>query len=281
MSHGDRGASEGARRRVLLAVAGLSAAACAPIGRRDPDRPFPVAEAIAPLLAPGGELRAAINFGNPILASREPGSGAPRGVSVDLARELARRLDRPLRLVTFESAGQVNEAVRRDAWDLAFLAVDPARATEIRFSAPYVMIEGAYLVRDASPIRENDQVDRAGHRVVVGRGSAYDLYLSRELRQAQLVRASTSPAVTDLMMAQGLDVAAGVRQQLLADAQRHPGTRVLPGRFMVIHQAMGIPQTRDPRAARYVDTFIAQMKRTGFIERALRTHGIDGASVAP
>ena len=231
-------------------------------------------------LAPGGRLKAAINFGNPILAQRDAAGGEPRGVSVDLARELARRLGVPLQLVTFDSAGRVFAAARESAWDIAFLAVDPGRIGEIAFSPPYVVIEGAYLVRETSPLRGNADVDRPGVRVVVGRGSAYDLYLSREFKRATLVHAPTSPAVTDQMMAQGIEVAAGVKQQLQADALRHPGTRLLPGSFMEIRQAMGTPRGRDAGAA-YVAAFIEAMKADGFVAAALQRHKIEGASIAP
>ena len=231
-------------------------------------------------LAPGGHLKAAINFGNPILAQRDAAGGEPRGVSVDLARELARRLGVPLQLVTFESAGRVFAAAKESAWDIAFLAIDPGRAGEIAFSPPYVVIEGAYLVREASPLRGNADVDRPGVRVVVGRGSAYDLYLSREIKRATLVHAPTSPAVTDQMMAQGVEVAAGVKQQLQADSRRHPGTRLLPGSFMEIRQAMGTPRGRDAGAA-YLAAFIEAMKADGFVAASLQRHKIEGASIAP
>jgi len=231
-------------------------------------------------LAPSGTLRAAINFGNPILAVKDPATGAPRGVSVDLARELGRRLNVAVELVLYESAGNVVAAQKAGAWDIAFLAVDPARASELYFTAPYVVIEGAYLVPERSAIRANAEVDRAGVRVVVGAGSAYDLFLSRELKQATIVRAPTSPTVTDMLVAQNLDVAAGVKQQLEADAKRVPGMRLLPGRFMVINQAVATPRGRAAGAG-YLDAFVEEMKVTGFVEHSLARHGISGASIAP
>jgi polar amino acid transport system substrate-binding protein len=231
-------------------------------------------------LAPTGKLRAAINFGNPILASRDPSTGEARGVSVDLARELGRRLGVPLELVTYNAAGKVVEALRTGAWDVAFVAIDPVRANEISYSAPYVVIEGAYLVRQDSPLRSNAEVDRAGVRVAAAAGSAYDLFLSRELKQAKIVRAPTSQAVTDLFVAQGLEVAAGVKQQLEADATRLPGLRLLEGRFMVINQAMGTPNGREA-GAQYLRGFVEQMKSSGFVARALERHRIHGAAVAP
>ena len=232
----------------------------------------PVAE-----IAPTGKLRAAINYGNAVLASKDA-NGQPQGVSVDLARALGARIGVPVELVTFDSAGKVSSSVGQ--WDIAFLAVDPMRATDIAFTAPYVIIEGAYLVPANSPIKSNEEVDRAGTRVAVGAGSAYDLYLTREIKSATLVRAPTSPAVVDMRVAQNLDVAAGVKQQLEADARRVPNVRLLPGRFMVINQAMGVPQGR-PAAAAYVKQFVEDVKASGFVAASLKRHRIEGAAVAP
>jgi polar amino acid transport system substrate-binding protein len=240
----------------------------------------PVPAGVVADLAPSGKLRAAINLGNPILAVRDASAREPRGVSVDLARELGRRLGVPVELVVFESAGNVVAGQKAGAWDIAFVAIDPARASEIHFTAPYVVIEGSYLVPERSPIRTNAEVDRTGVRVVVGAGSAYDLYLSRELKHATLVRAPTSPAVTDMLVAQGLDVAAGVRQQLDADAKRVTGVRLLDGRFMVINQAMAMPRGRDA-GANYLDAFVEDMKANGFVAKSLQTNGIAGATIAP
>ncbi len=231
-------------------------------------------------LAPAGKLRAAINFGNPVLATKDPSTGEARGVSVDLSRELARRLGVPLEIVPYPAAGQVVEGLKSAAWDVAYLAIDPARAVDISYTAPYVVIEGAYMVPAASTIHTNADVDRDGVRVAVGRGSAYDLFLSRELKKATIVRAPTSQAVTDLFMAQKLDVAAGVKQQLEADAKRIVGLRLLEGRFMVINQAMGTPKGRDA-GAKYLGEFVEDMKASGFVARALARHGIEGAMVGP
>ena len=240
--------------------------------------PNPPAAAIAEL-GGTGKLRAAINFGNPILATKSA-NGDPQGVSVDLAREAARRLGVPIELVLFNSAGSVVEAVKARQVDLAFVAIDPVRAADMEYTAPYVIIEGAYLVRDNSPLQRNDEVDRPNTRVAVGRGSAYDLFLTRELKSATLVRAPTSPAVTDLFLAENLDVAAGVKQQLQADAKRVGGVRLLPGRFMVIEQAMGVPKGRSAAQA-WLAGFIEEMKASGFVAESLKRNGIEGAAVAP
>jgi polar amino acid transport system substrate-binding protein len=231
-------------------------------------------------LAPTGTLRAAINYGNAVLAARDPASGELSGVSVDLARELARRLSVPVAFTAFPTAGRVVDAVKTGTLDVMFLAIDPLRANEIDYTAAYVLIEGAYAVRAASPIRANAQVDSAGVRVVVGRGSAYDLHLTRELKAAQIVRVPDSQAVVPTFLAQGLEVAAGVRQQLEADLQRTPGLRLLDGRFMAIHQAMGTPKGRAAGAA-YLAAFVEEMKSSGFVAQALARHRIEGALVAP
>ena len=231
-------------------------------------------------LAPSGTLRAAINFGNPILATKDATTGEPRGVSVDLARELGKRLGVPVELVTFAAAGKVVEAVKDAQVDIAFVAIDPVRGADMLQTPPYVIIEGAYLVRDESPIKSNAEVDRPGNRVAVGNGSAYDLYLTREVKAATLQRAPTSPAVVDFFLAQGLEVAAGVKQQLQLDAKRLPGLRLLDGRFMVIQQAMGLPKGREA-GAKYLTAFVEEMKASGFVAQALARHAIEGAAVAP
>lgn len=232
-------------------------------------------------LAPNGHLRAAINLGNPILASRDPATGEPVGVSVDLARRLAGLLGVGLELVVYDAAGKSVEGVARGDADFGFFAVDPQRGEQIAFTAPYVLIEGCYLVAQDSPIHDSGEVDRAGQRVVVGRGSAYDLFLSRELRQATIVRSPTSPAVVDTFLELRADVAAGVKQQLEMDARRLGGLRLLDGRFMLIRQAMGAPRSRGLGAAALLAAFVEEAKASGFVVDALARHGIEGASVAP
>jgi polar amino acid transport system substrate-binding protein len=229
---------------------------------------------------PAGVLRASINLGNPVLAGRDA-RGAPAGVSVDLARELAARLEAQLELVVFDAAGESVAAVTQERADVGFFAIDPLRGEGLHFTRPYILIEGGYLVREDSPVRDNAQVDAAGMRVMVGKGSAYDLYLTRALKHAAIVRASTSPTVVRQFLAQGADVAAGVRQQLEADAALQAGLRVLPGRFMVIEQAMGMPRARSAEAAAFLAHFVEDMKRTGFVAAAIERFGIQGAKVAP
>lgn len=230
---------------------------------------------------PIGRLRASINLGNPILAGRDPATGEPAGVSIDLARAFAERLGVELELVVWDSAGKSVEAVTAEQADIGFFAIDPLRGAGIAFTDAYVLIEGAYLVREDSPLRERDAVDRAGTRVMVGKGSAYDLYLTRELKHATILRAPTSPAVVDTFLAENADVAAGVKQQLEADMGRLPGLRMLPGSFMQIRQAMGVPKGRGEAAAEVLRAFVEDMKASGFVADALRRHHIQGAAVAP
>lgn len=240
-----------------------------------------VDNAVKKAFTPQGVLRASINVGNPILAKTDQSTDQPVGVSVDLAHAFAERLGVELELVVFDSAGKSVQAVTDEHADIGFFAIDPVRGAGIAFTAPYVLIEGAYLVSQASPLQDNSDVDRPGIQVTVGKGSAYDLYLTRELKHADIVRAPTSPAVVDVYLEQGLDVAAGVKQQLEADARRIEGLRLLPGRFMVIQQAMGLPKGRPQAAVQYLAAFVEDMKSSGFVAQALLRHGIEGASVAP
>jgi polar amino acid transport system substrate-binding protein len=231
-------------------------------------------------LASTGRLRAAINFGNPVLAQKDPASGEARGISVDLARELGQRLGVPVELVTFDAAGKVFDALKTGTWDVAFLAIEPARATEISFTAPYVIIEGTYLVPVNSPLRTIQDVDREGVRIAVGNKSAYDLYLTRTLKRAQLVRAPTSPAAIELFVKEKLEAAAGVKQPLVQFAKGDPNVRVTDGRFMAIQQAIGTPRGREA-GARYLRDFVEEMKASGFVAKGLERSGQRDATVAP
>ena len=242
---------------------------------------MPLSPDIISAFTPTGRLRASINLGNPILAGRRADTGEVFGVSVDLARGFAQRLGVELELVVVDAAGKSVDLVAQEAADIGFFAIDPKRGEGIHFTAPYVLIEGCYLVRQDSPVTRNEQVDQPGTRLVVGKGSAYDLFLTREIRHASLERAPTSPAVVDHFIATGSDVAAGVRQQLEADAARLGGLRLLPGRFMVIQQAMGCPKGRGAAAAAALAAYVEDMKSSGFVAQALARHGIEGASVAP
>ncbi len=231
-------------------------------------------------LAPTGILRAGINLGNPVIAQRDPAGGDPRGVGPALAGLLAKRLDVPVRYVVFDTAGKLADAAKEKAWDVGFLAIDPARAVDIEFTDAYVNIEGTYMVSTQSTLREIADFDREGLKIAVGLKTAYDLFLSRELKHAKIVRAESSLAAIDLYLEGGLDAVAGVRQPLAAAAAKHPHLRVIEGSFMVIRQAAGVPRGRGA-AARYLAAFIEEAKASGFVARALQESGVADVSVAP
>ena len=237
-------------------------------------------------LAPTGKLRAAMNYGNGVLVQRGATDQDPKGVAPDLARELGKRLNVPVTFVDFDGAGQVFDALKMPSgdpksWDIAFLAIEPVRAAEIAFTAPYVLIEGTYLVLKDSPLKTVGDVDRPGHRISVGPKSAYDLFLTRTLKHAELVRAEVGggEAMVQLFLKHNLDAAAGVRQPLEAYAKTDPDVRVMSDRFMEIRQAMGTHQGRDAGAA-YIKAFVEEMKASGFVANALARSG-QKATVAP
>lgn len=230
-------------------------------------------------IAPAGRLRATINLGNIVLAHRDPASGALSGVSVELALELARRLGVEAELHPFDTAGKAFAALQAAECDIGFLAIDPKRAEDLDYTAPYVIIEGTYLVPASSSLHAIDDVDRDGVRIAAGRNTAYDLHLSRALRHATLVHYPSSAVAIDALLAGETDAAAGVRQPLVAAAARKAGFRVIEGRFLTIQQAMALPKGRVV-ALGVVKAFIEEMKRTGFIASALARSGQGDATVA-
>jgi polar amino acid transport system substrate-binding protein len=238
-------------------------------------------EALLRSFAPDGRLRASINLGNPVLSHRDEVTGEAGGVSVDLARALGRELNLEVELVLFEKAAQSVDAVRSEQADVGFFAIDPARSEGLRFTAPYVLIEGSYLVPRSSALQDNAEVDRPANRVAVGQGSAYDLFLSRELQAARAERMADAPEVLAALKAGEVEAAAGIRPLLEAWATRDPSLRVLSGRFMVIEQAMGLPAGRGEQAAEALAGFVERMKSSGFVAEALARHHVEGALVAP
>ena len=232
-------------------------------------------------LAPTGKLRVGINTGNSVLAQKSA-SGELGGISVDLARELAKRLGVPVELNEFKAAGESVAAMAKGNLDLAFFAIEPKRAAEVTFSPPYAVIDGAYMVAKDSPLQTPADVDRAGIRVGVGLGSAYDLFLSRTLKNATIVRAKVGggQATIDLFYSEKPDAAAGVRQPLEEHARTNPNVRVMKQPFMAIQQAMGVSPGR-PAAARYVRDFIEEMKKNGFVAASLKRSNQSPDLVAP
>lgn len=231
-------------------------------------------------LAPSGRLRAAINYSNVVLAQRSP-SGELTGVSVMLAQDLGKRLHVPVDLVPFNAAGAVFDAMDKHQWDVAFLAIEPERAQKIDFSPPYVFIDGTYLVHKDSRFKTADDLDRDGVHVVVAKGAAYDLSLTRTLKHATLERnVGSSQDAIDYFVKQNFDAVAGIRQILVDAAKKNPDLRVVDGRFARIEQAVAVPLGHDAGAA-FVRAWLEQMKSSGKIRKALDDTGQDGAIVAP
>lgn len=230
-------------------------------------------------LAPTGKLRAAINLGNSVLA--QSGPDGPKGVTVDLARELGKRLNVPVELVTYDAAGKVFDDAKNDKWDIGFVAIEPVRAELIEFTAPYVLIEGTYMVHKDSPLKKVEDVDKPGIRIAVGLKSAYDLYLTRTIKNATIVRAEAGggKAMIDMYLRDKLEVAAGVRQPLEDYAKTNPDMRVMDGYFQQIRQAMGVPKGKLD-GANYLRAFVDEMKASGFVAEALKRSG-QVAKVAP
>ena len=235
-----------------------------------------VPAAVRSELAPTGKLRVGINYGNFLLVNKDRASG----IAVDLGREIGRRLGVPVELVTYETAGKLADGVKTGAWDVAFLGAEPQRANEIAFTAAYLEIPATYLVPAGSRIRAIEEVDREGVRIAVAQKSAYDLYLSRNLKHAQLVRAEGIQGSYDLFIAQKLEVLSGLKPRLVTDAEKLPGSRVLDGQFTAVQQAIGTPKSREA-GAKYLREFAEEAKTSGLVAEAIARHGVRGVSVAP
>ena len=230
-------------------------------------------------LAPTGTLRAAINMGNPLLVTGRTASGDPAGVAPDMALAIADSLGVPVAFVQFPRPGDVADAAGTGVWDIGLIGAEPARAERIAFSPAYVEIEATYLVPAGSDVHTLPQVDRPGARIAVSAGSAYDLWLSRNLRQATLVRADGLAAAYDLFVTEALDALAGLRPALLDDAARLPGARILDGSFTAVQQAVGT-STANPDGAAFLRGFVGQAIATGLVAGLIARHGVRGLSVA-
>jgi polar amino acid transport system substrate-binding protein len=239
-----------------------------------------VSKAVLAELAPSGTLRVGLNYQNFLLVGKDAPDGEPRGIAPDLARELARRIGVPISYTRYDAAGKLAEAVRAGEWDVAFLAIEPARANEIAFASAYLEIEATYLVPAGSPLRTIADVDRKGVRIATSAKSAYDLYLTRTLKNAELVRTQGIDASFKLFVDEKLDALSGLKPRLLADAQKLPGSRLLDGRFTAIQQSIGTPKGRD-KAAEYLREFAEDIKATGIVADAIKRFGVGGVSVAP
>jgi len=226
-------------------------------------------------LAPSGTLRAGINMANGLLVTGATAAGEPTGVSPDIARGIAERLGLAVAYVRFASPSEVADAVGRDAWDIALIAAEPAHAESIAFTAAYVEIEATYLVPDSSPFRSAEEVDRPGVRIAVSAGTAYDLYLTRSLKHAELQRTDGQAGAVDLFLTGKLDALAGLRPALNRQVGELPGTRILEGRFTAVQQAIGTKPENTAGAA-FLQEFVAEAKASGLVARLIERHGVEG-----
>jgi polar amino acid transport system substrate-binding protein len=230
-------------------------------------------------LTPTGKLRAGINFQNPLLTTLGP-NGEQGGVAVEFAHELARRLGVPLEIIPYKSAGALADAVSSGAWDISVLGDEPERAKVIAFATPLTEIAATYLVPAGSPIRSIDEVDRPGVRIVSPAKSAYDLYLTRTIKNAQLVQIAGSAAAQEHFVREKLDALAGLKPSLLDVAPTLPGSRILDGHFTVVRHTVGMPRGRDA-AATYLRDLVEDVKASGLVKKWIEKSGVKGLSVAP
>jgi polar amino acid transport system substrate-binding protein len=231
-------------------------------------------------LAPSGKLRVGLNYGNFLLVLKDGPDGAPRGIAPDLGRELGKRLGVPVDFVRFTQAGQLADGVRDGKCDVGFLGAEPQRANEIAFTKAYLEIPVTFLVPAGSKIRSLAEVDREGVRIAVSARSAYDLYLSRSLKHAQLLRAEGIDASHELFLKKKLDVLAGLKPRLVSDAEKLPGSRVLEGQVTGVQQAVGTTKAR-VAGAKYLHEFVEDVKRKGLVAKVINKHGVRGVTVAP
>jgi len=226
-------------------------------------------------LAPTGVLRASINLGNPVLAQGTP--QAPSGVTVDIAREVSARLGVPAELACFSAARESLAALTSGRADVGFLAIEPARVADLAFTAPYVIIEGVFAVPADSPLTSVADVDAPGVRIGVKQGAAYDLYLTRTLRHAAVVRGDDG---TSVFLADDLEAAAGIREPVTEFVATRPGLRLIDGAFMQIRQAVAVAKGKQPPTIAFLADLVEDLKANGFIAAALARSG-QGAAVAP
>ena len=226
-------------------------------------------------LAPRGTLRIGINMANALLVTGKTPAGDPVGVAADLARAIGERLGVPVAYVPFASPGEVADAAERDLWDIALLGAEPERAKSISFTAAYCEIEATYLVPAGSPFTRVEDVDRAGVRIAVNERSAYDLYLTRSLKHAKLVRVPGAAAAFDLFANEKLDALAGLRPGFLADVKKLAGARILDGRFTAVQQAVGA-KPGNAAGAKFLSDFVEEAKASGLVARLIERHGVAG-----
>lgn len=231
-------------------------------------------------LAASGTLRVGLNLSNFLLINPGTGDKVPAGIVPDLARALAAELGAALQFVPYPSPGPLGDAVDKNAWDVAFLADEPARAQTIAFSPAYLEIQASYLVPAGSPLKRVEDVDRAGMRIAAMTGGAYTLYLQRSLQQAELVLTRSIDESYEVFVAQGLQALSGLRPRLLSDQARLPGSMVLPGHFTAVQQAIGTSR-RHSAAAAFLADFAQRARDGGRVQEAIDRHQVPGVNVAP
>ncbi len=239
-----------------------------------------MSQAVLSELAPTGVLRAAINMGNFLLVTGRTPSGDPDGVSPDMARAIADKLGVPVKYVPFERPSGLADAAGTNVWDIGLIGAEPARAEKIAFTAAYVEIEATYLVPPGSPLQSIADVDRAGIRIGVTSGSAYDLWLDRNIRHATLVRSNASRSAWQQFTEDKLEAYAGLRPGLLSDVQKLPGSRILDGQFTAVQQAIGTSKANTAGAA-FLRSFVEEAKASGFVASLIAKHHVKGLAVAP
>jgi len=239
-----------------------------------------VTPAVRADLAPTGTLRAAINYGNFILATKDRTTGESRGVAVDLTHEIGKGLGVPVAIVPYDSVAVMGDAAPSGAWDIAFLGSDPAREKIMSFTAAYLEIEATYLVPSASPLRTAADIDQAGVRVAAPARANYELYLSRNLTRAQLVSTPSADAAFDLLANGKVEALAGLTQGLLGLAPKLAGSRLVEGRFMGVQQSIAVPKGKDA-GLDYLRAVVEDAKTSGLVGRAVERTGAKGVSVAP
>src|SRR5713226_632921 len=231
-------------------------------------------------LAPTGKLRAAINYGNFILATKDRATGESRGVAVDLTQEIGKRLGVPVEIVPYDSVAVMGDAAPSGVWDIAFLGSDPAREQLMSFTAAYLEIDATSLVPGGSPLQTAADVDREGVRVAAPARANYELFLSRNLKRAQLVSTQGADAAFELLATGKVEALAGLTQGLLALAPRLPGSRLVEGRFMGVQQSIAVPKGKDA-GLHYLRHVVEDAKKSGLVARAIDKTGAKGVSVAP
>src|SRR5215472_12819279 len=235
----------------------------------------PMPQEIVSELAPTGVLRAAINMGNFLLVTGRSPSGDPEGVAPDMAREIASSLGVPVRYVPYARPGELADAAGTGVWDIGLIGAEPQRAEKIAFTPAYVEIEATYLVPAGSPLTTIAEVDRAGVRIAVTARSAYDLWLERNIKNAQLVRSEGGDATVKQFVDDKLDALAGLRPRLLEDAAKLPGSRILDGQFTAVQQAVGTAR-RNTAGAQFLRNFVEEAKQSGLVARLIERHGVAG-----